>query len=295
MKPILISSTIALAIGFAGGWAFKPSGDKSELLDALAATPARPLPRNSPSAPPIDNPNIPETSRSRELTEANDKPLLSQPDIPDTTDERDRAKWMRLSETLNLSADQAKAVQASIDETQPELSSEKPHDQALSEKGAELEEKILSILTSEQQKEFKNMQARAKENSILSNAQQSVAESFRELDLNGEQREQALSIFRQTAEEDAALISDSTRLLLEGSVLPIGKEKLTEDGLKMMKKITRAGSSDPTSVESMATIQRAEIQKKMEIFQDVLTPAQLAQYRLKLEKSLAIWDEMSPR
>lgn len=285
IKHTLFTVLIALGIGFAAGWAISSANRDLESFSPEKVIASVPPPReNTPPAVPDrdlpDDPGNPPRDRPSQNPAGR---------IPETSDSEIRAKWMRLSEVLDLTPEQSKAVEAVIAETRPDTAGETSLKEAIRAAGEQLQADLLATLTPEQQQEFKELQRRSRENMVETKAQTQLGEEFGHLDLTAAQREQALGLIRSSIEEKTASIPDSARLFLAGSVLPLEeKPRIDEDGLlllDLLSETTPAGQ--PASFESVAEQRKAEIESRMSRFEGILTPAQLASYRLGLEESLA--------
>lgn len=292
MKPILISSLIALVIGFIGGWAIKSASQDLESFSPDAITrntpPARPTTGGSETVPEREKPAGTPPSPRPENPSYNSAAVP-----PDTDDAADRAKWIRLSEVLKLSNDQSIAIAAAISENQPDLGGETSLDLAVRSAGENLEQAILATLTPEQQTAFRQFQERSLRNSIESKAQQALGTELGELDLTSSQREQALEIIRDRVANESAEIADSTRLLLEGSFLPVGNAQIREEGLRMAEMLKTNPENASKPIEQLARIRKEEIEERIASFEAILTPGQMALYRTQLEEVLANWERIA--
>lgn len=286
MKRKLISSLVFLAIGFTGGWLFKSASTK---LDPISNTvPSR---ENRPTVPPRTNIPLPNEISTEEKFTIPSSPVLPESsakiELSESVEAIDHAKWLRLNEVLSLNSEQAKRIGAIIAEAKPTLDSETSVDAAYADAGTKLQEAIIVSLTEDQKEAFKELQARDKENRIESKIRESFQSELSNLDLTPEQRTQATAALRDAAEAQVSEVSDSTRLLLAGSFLPIGKERLTEDGVRMLNQLKPSPDSPLITIENIAARHVAEIEEKKSRMEGILTPGQLGIYQAKLEESLA--------
>lgn len=292
MKPVLISSAISLAIGFAAGWMIKSaSGD---LNTVTQVTPA-PIERRPPIAPPQREfpeqptfPGIPDTQQQKTDRVMTADDIV----IPESAIRADQAKWTRLVEVLGLSTDQSKAIAAILEETKLAPAEGEAPDAAHERMGEQLEKGILAILDPAQQEAFRKFQQRALENKVELLAQKSFSEEIGTLDLTAAQREQALVLLRENAEADVAAISPAIRLTLSGSILPIGNEKFSDEGILLLRKLNSPAIH--ATMEDVAAIQRAQIEAQMNRYEGILTPGQLEFYRASLGESLENLNLISP-
>jgi len=292
MKPILISSAIALIIGFIGGWAIK-SADQ----DLESFSPDKVIASVPPSKPRSDSsPVIPEreTPPAGTTMPKGPRPMPNPPaELPETSEAEERAKWMRLSELLDLSTDQSKAIEAAITENRPDQTGETSPNAAVRTAGEQLQVNILATLTPEQQQSFRELQDRSRRNMIESRAQKSLSDELGNIDLDGAQREQVLDLIRSREEQETASISNATRLLLTNSFLPVGNDsQLTEDGILTLDLLANAPAGQENSFEALMRQRQEQIESRMSTFEDILTPAQMTSYRLSLEESLANFEKI---
>lgn len=296
MKPTLITSAVSLAIGFAAGWMINSA---STDLDSVTKETPPAVERRTPAAPPRqempDQPAFPGVSEAREERPPVSSDRVMTADdivIPKSAIYADQAKWARLVEVLGLSNDQSKAIAATLEETKIVPAEGESPDAAYERMGAQLEKNILAILDPAQQDAFREFQQRSLENKIELQAQKVLSEEIGTLDLTPAQREQALAVLRTNAEADVATISPATRLTLSGSILPIGNEKFTDQGILLLRKLNTSAS--PTTMDDVAAIQRAQIKDQMNRYEGILTPAQLDAYRASLSLSLENLNLISP-
>ncbi|MBC7979468.1 MAG: hypothetical protein H7Y36_02785 [Armatimonadetes bacterium] len=294
MKPTIIISIIALAIGFASGWLVK-----SASRDLEGFSPAES--RYVSSTPPPKQESPADTFPDQEANPAPDSTAqaISENPVPatDSGEQIDRAKWSRLMEVLGLSSEQAKTLSASIEQSLSQIDQGEEPLEDFEKAGTGLQAKIISLLTTRQQAAFKAMQARDRENHLESQAQKSFLNELGGLDLDPDQRNQALDLLRQDAEQEFANISDGTRLLLSSSFLPIGKSTFSEEGIVILRKLRP--TENPTNPEALHlnlfAHHKAELQRKMTQFEGILTPGQLARYQASLAEYSSNMDKIRPQ
>jgi hypothetical protein len=289
LKTILISSALSLVIGFTFGWLIKSASSELDSVVTVTA-PAPPTPR--PSAPATDT--QPDRARMERPTIDGGTPKAppaGTATVPASVKRADRAKWMRLIEVLGLNDEQAKALEAALAEALPKTDDGKPPEVTYTEAGQRLEKNILALLEPEQRSAFGEIQRRAIQNRIEVSAQQAYARELGDLDLTAEQREQALGLLRGREEEVAAEIPPGARLLLAGSFLPIGDERLTEDAIRLLRQISPQETGDIT-LDKLAQKRRTEAEENAALFEGVLTPAQLELYRSRLSQTPDILDQI---
>lgn len=290
MKTILLTSAVSVAIGFTFGWLVRSTS--LELDSNLTANPtsnqASPAPRptNNPAATDREKPDRPRGADASPITL-----LQGTAAIPETHFSPDRGKWMRLIELLGLDDAQAQAIQKALTELRPTAESGMPLDAAYTQAGIELEKRILQLLNSDQQAAFIALQARTLENRSHASALETYAQELADLDLSPDQQQKALSLLRTQAEQASSDIPPATRLLLQGSFLPVGDERLSEHSIRLMRQIASQNNGDAT-LESIAQQRRAEADAKLREFETILTPAQLELYRAKLAQTPDILDQI---
>jgi hypothetical protein len=290
LKTILISSALSLAIGFTFGWLIKSaSADLDSFVPQTGQntpTPRPPAPTRTPDAPPERV--LPERPSSDGPTHA---PPIGTATVPGEPTRADRAKWMRLIEVLGLNPDQAKALEAAIAESLPKLETGKSPEISYTEAGALLEKNILALLNADQRKAFADMQRRAMDNRIELSAQQTYMQELGELDLMPEQRALALDLLRDRAKQLSADIPSSARLLLTGAFLPVSERNFSEDAIRLLRQLSPQYSGD-AALDKLAEKRRVEAEEKAQLFEEVLTPAQLELYRSRLSQSAEILDQI---
>jgi DNA-binding MarR family transcriptional regulator len=284
MKPILISSTITLIIGFSFGWLFKSSSQEIEDTPKLITQNSN----QNNSTSPADN-NTPPGKPSRPISNNPDRTLRTDPYIPTTSDAKLEAKWLHLSETLSLTPEQNKTLAAIIEKNHPDNTGETSLQDAISTAGKNLEASILSSLTPEQQKKFKDLQNRNLQNQLSAKAMRFYSDELADLDLTPQQREQALETLTLEYQQQAESIPNSTRLLLSGSFLPVTGNTIADDGFLLLDNLVK--TIDP---QQIAEARRTEIQNKSTRFQNILTPAQLQIYQQKVQESLNNLQQIFP-
>lgn len=293
-KPILISTVLALLLGFSLGWLLRPASH-TEIIDVTSNDAS--APRDTAS----DNPSLsrPHPKPKPSIPSSNPEPLppqlSSNTKPPESLQKAEEAKWLHVIEILNLNSDQVKALEAAIAENRPIPDENTPMDAAYAEAGERLEQAILAMLTPEQQVAFRETQQRALDNRIEVKAQEKYSESLAYLDLTSAQREQTLNVLRRQAKQDASTLSSGTRLLLGGSFLPIGDEKTTDESFELMGQLQLKAGEEPPTFEKIAAMHRAELERRMTQFEGILTSGQLAIYRAQLSQSMENLDILSPR
>lgn len=224
----------------------------------------------------------------------NRNPIPDPAKPPESVEKAEQAKWNRLIEVLNLDATQAKILEAAITEAEPIPAEGQQLETAYSAAGEKLQAKILSILNEDQNKAFKELQQRSLKNHLHAKSMQQYVQELGKLDLDASQMDRALGVLLEREEEQAAGIPSSTRLMLDGSVLPIGDRRISDDGLTLLRKLAATDNSGTPGIAEIAEIHRAEMQRRMSQFEGILTPAQLERYQAGILESSENLDLINP-
>lgn len=213
---------------------------------------------------------------------------------PDYVEKAEQAKWQRLIEVLGLSNDQAKTLEATITESEPTPAEGQALDTAYAETGKKLQAKINATLNEEQTKAFKELQERSLKNQLVSKAMQQYRQELGNFDLSEAQMKQALEVLVDHEKAESVSIPNSTRLLLDGSVLPIGGRRISDDSFTLLRKLGSPDSGAPVGIEEVAAIQRTEMERRMTQYKGILTTAQLERYQAGIKESSENLDIISP-
>lgn len=297
LKTILISSAVSIAIGFSFGWMMHAANSKLDSIekDLVVTGNGGKRPPSGNSAPPPaipprqfnrgDTNNEPPTGGN--LPNGNAKP-------PESAAKAEQAKWKRLIEVLGLDSTQAKTLEAAITEAEPTPAEGEPLDNAYENSGKKLEAKILSILSEDQAKAFRELQERSLNNQLSSKSMNQYVQELGKLDLDSTQKDKALEVLLKREKEQAAAIPASTRLLLDGSVLPVGELRISDDAFNLLRKLAASTGGGPMGIEEVAAVHKAEMQRKMSQFEGILTPAQLERYQAGIMESSENLDLIAP-
>lgn len=205
---------------------------------------------------------------------------------------RDRAKLIRLSEALGLTTVQLDQLDALLAEQrqQPAESTAGLSPKARLEKMARsakaFDAKFRALLGPEQAAALDTLRARQAENRVESKAQRELADFIDRVDVSPEQREAVTEVLRASAERDAANLPPGAELLMESGYLPSGLGSISDRSIESMMAI---GDDAPSSMDpratalKMADLQRERILTQAKALENILTPAQLAQYRAVAE------------
>lgn len=209
---------------------------------------------------------------------------------------RDRAKLLRMAEALGLSTEQIDRFDALLAEQrlQPSESTQGLSPKARLEKMAQtaqaFDSKFRAILGPEQTAALDALRARQMENRVESKAQRELADFMGKVDLSQEQREAVADVLRVSAAKDSAKLPAGVDLLMESSYLPSGLGSISDRSVEAMLAIgdDAATAMDPKAVGlMMADQQREKVLSQAKLLEEILTPAQLAQYRAVAEAQSA--------
>lgn len=297
MKTILISSAVSIAIGFTFGWMMhSATSDLDSIEKRLVVTGNdRKRPPSGNSGSPLDLPpdRIGPGDIDNALSPHKDPPR-GDGKPPASALKAEQAKWKRLIEVLGLDATQAQTLEAAITEAEPTPAEGEPLDAAYENAGKSLEAKILSMLSEDQAKAFKELQERSLNNQLNSKSMYQYVQELGKLDLDGSQKDKALEVLLNREKEQAAAIPASTRLLLDGSVLPVGNLRISDDAFTLLRKLSATNAGGATGFEEVAAIHKAEMDRKMSQFEGILSPAQLERYQAGVMESSENLDLISP-
>jgi hypothetical protein len=296
LKTILISSAASIAIGFTFGWLIRSATVDLESIEkthiVLEKQPSQPPSKGSPLDVPPERLSPSDIDRAMDPKQGSSR-ISAKP--PETAEKEEQAKWNRLIEILGLDETQAKILAATISETAPVPEEGQQLDEAYAEAGERLQAKILAILDADQAKAFKELQQRSLKNQLNAKAMQQYAQELDKLDLDASQTDQALGVLLDHAEEEASAIPQSTRLLLDGSVLPIGGQMISDVGYALLTKLSATNTGGAMGIDEIASIHRAEMERRMTQFGEIFTPAQLERYQAGIKESSENLDKIAPR
>ncbi len=291
-SPYLLPAATAV-IGFSIAWFAKPGGTPvtppagaAKTGEISQARPARPNSQPRPTAA--------DGKRPAEV-KASDFPLADQFEQgPKTLEE---AKMLRLSEALGLSVDQQGAIISLIEKVQATASDKGGVIDDLATRGKAVEEGLKELLTPEQLAKFQQVRERARENLSELRAQQDFKSALEEIDLSPEQKEDVLNRLRQKSKADLQAIPAAATLLFDKSILPTGNKELSVDGVLLLAQIGQEVSFGDPMVARQKVIdrQRSELERLLECFDGILTPAQMGQYQATIAEQRAIMQRLPGR
>jgi hypothetical protein len=309
MKPSLVVPLLTAFVGFGLGWLARPAADHATPNPPDAAPPR---PQASAPAPPAPTPPSPALIPQRDTP--------APPSLDETVrevaaataaerrekviDGKNAAKMLRLAEALGLSAAQQADLKKIISDNQrsahasdlaPGAGAAAVLEQ-FAAKGTALEKSLAALLTPEQRVTFEDLRLRERDNRIETTAQRELANLSEVTDLSAEQREQVLAQLRKARATEIGAMPAALALILDSSVLPLGPVVPSAQSIQTLRQLAANQPAD-TSNDLHATLletKRRQLDEQLKLLKDILTPAQLAQYRATIAEQQAIHDMMIP-
>lgn len=292
MKP---SSLIALGtavVGFALGWMLKPSPETETAVVTGNEPPPRSRPDHSELIAPaarsqpqreLKVPNVDELAGA-EVPEGGPPSLLKQEIASRLAGNRDRARLARFAEALGLDDSQLDAIATLISQHKGATTATGNsllHDAANGD--GDFEKSLHALLDDDQKRRLDAFKTRAAENQIESNAQQDLASVMKTVDLSAGQRTQVLEAFRERVRQSDPpppsgwdLVTGRRNPLAGGGAAEAYRDLFSDPSV----------ANDPQEFAKRLREERTRIaDEKTETLVEVLTPAQLAEYRAALEAS----------
>lgn len=287
MKPNFILPVVTAVLGFSAAWLLKPAPEPPAAKPVVkSAEPKRP---SRPSEAFAENGINP---RSEPAAEARRPTIASTPaDEIKTLENRDAGKMLRLAEALGLSPEQQNRLRQLVDEALKPLApaggSFSPAEQyaAAIAAGENLKNSLNAFLTPEQATAFQDLLKRAAGNKIESESQQQLAAFGGQIDLSPEQRAKALERIRTAVAEEASNQPPALSLVLDDSVLPTGPAAPSARGLDALERLAKPDAAEAHSSHLQTQMERLD--KQLALYQDILSPAQLAQLKATIEERKA--------
>lgn len=214
---------------------------------------------------------------------------------------RSEVKLLRLTEALNLSKEQQVAILKAIETAQSAgaadtgaASTPAATLAAAATIGGNIEKSLGAILTPEQAKAFGDLLKRTEQNRYEAAAQKQLSTYTPEIDLTPEQREAALKRIRDSLDDKQSPRPTGLSLMLDNSVLPVGAGSLNSRSIDALEHLAK-NPDDGTAENQQAHIenQRAELDLQLELYKDILTPAQQAQLKLVIDERKSTLDRVN--
>ena len=303
MKPCLVVPIIAALVGFGIGWLAKPAADTALPKPSAVAAPARKA-TDKPVATaiaPRENP-APSAPANPVRDAAAIHPAAERVETGSAA--KTAAKMQRLAEVLGLSAAQQASLSDIIAETQQTAIASHPGSSAgptemldhLAACSAALEKSLAAVLTPEQSAAFTDLRNRQRDNRIETTAQRELADLTEVTDLSAAQRDKVLARLRQSSANEVAAMPASLALILDSSVLPLGSASPSAQSIQTLSLLADSQTpEDPVALHAkLMASQRRQLDERLNLLKDILTPAQLAQYRAAIAEQRAFQETMTP-
>ena len=302
MKLSLVLPLVTAGVGFGLGWLIKPPADPATPKVPPATAPVvKATPKPSPAAnPPPAPPAPPEQVRPAPASEPTAAAAERKEKL---TQAKTAAKMLRLAEAVGLSeaqqADLAKLIAASQKVAsagqpgQPVAANDVLEQFAAS--ATALENGLASLLTPEQAAAFDQLRNRERDNRIETTAQRELGDLTEVTDLSAEQRDKVLAQLRQASATALAAVPAPLALVLDSSVLPLGPLAPSAQSIQTLRQLADGQApDDPAALHAkLIESQRRQLDARLALIKDILTPAQLAQYQATVAEQFAIHDRMT--
>ena len=308
MKLSLVLSFVTAIVGFGLGWLLKPAAELAIPKPPPAAKPF-PLATAEPSPAAIPQPEAP---AARPAPAEHVRPAAAPGKAAAAAESREKiaeaknaAKMLRFAEAVGLSKAQQADLATLIAESQkvatPGGQSGQPAgandvlDQ-LAASAAALEKGLATLLTPEQATAFDALRNRERDNRVETNAQRELGDLTEVTDLSTEQRDKVLAQLRKASAGELAAMPSPLALVLDSSVLPLGPLAPSAQAIQTLRQLADGQApEDPAALHAkLIDSQRRQLDARLALLKDILTPAQLAQYQATVAEQFAIHDLMSP-
>lgn len=217
---------------------------------------------------------------------------------------KNAAKLLRLAEVLGLSDTQVADLKKLIAETRSATVAGHPAPDAganaildhYGASGAALEKSLAALFTPEQTAMFEDLRKRERDNRIEATAQRELGTLTEVTDLSAEQRDQVLAALRKATTTELGSMPASLALMLDSSALPLAPVAPSAQSIQTLRLLAESQTpADPATLHAkLIERQRQQLDDRLNLVKDILTPAQLAQYRATIAEQHAIHDMMSP-
>jgi len=276
MKSSLLVILVAI-LAFAAAWFLKPV--PASITPPLVHK-SQPLPNPVPS-PDLAISPAPGSSINPSLK----NPGKTSVDPIQSAKSRDSAKLLRLAEALKLTAAQQTSIQEIIAAAQAlENPENKPLDPAqqlelAATTGGNIEESLDNVFTPEQAAAFQALRDRVKENSIEASAQAQLSPIAKQIDLTPDQRARVLQSLRAEVAAKIEARPGPLDLAISSSVLPIGPAAISADSIDNLLLMSEQKNLPDEQQATFIEHQQRNLEKQLDLYQPILTPAQHAQLK----------------
>lgn len=302
MKTTTLLATGTALAGFALGWALKPAAP------AAGSTTSAPVPPRAgkgeliaPGQHPAAKLAIREAPAEGEVEGDPDAVALQrrlESNFHSLKNRRDRAKLLRLSEALGLTEEQEKAIAGLLEKRTGGFNPyggdlTKPGD-ALAEAAhaeGDFEQSLRALLDPDQLARLDAYKARESDNRIEAAAQAELARVTTNVDLSADQRQAALEVFRESSRTDVADDPAGWHLLEDSSSMASGNRQ----AMRRLRDLFSDPSvaNDPKKLqEALNDAQKEAAQQKVELLEEILTPAQLIELQTSLDAGTLFIDSL---
>jgi len=289
--------------GFALGWLVKPSSAPGQATVQTAEESGKGAGRDGKSHLRDERPLILKARGNGEMTRdpATSEAERKFKDTFESAGERQRrSKLNRLSEALGLSPDQQSGIDALTAGRREGFRDLQGKGKTASEMVAEAanaeriyEQELRRLLDPEQMEAYQAFQEREKENDVEARAQRQYSDFVGQIDLSASQREQVQDAFRAASEEAMKNRPEGWGVMNDAMDVMGGTYSSVFD--EMTGFLNEADVvNDPMEVQKrLVDVRRASAEDMAARLRNVLTPAQLNQYRATME-TRANFIEASP-
>lgn len=290
MKPTVILPILTAVVGFGAGWLLKPA--------PAAPQEARKTQSPRPVSPPPGELVQGEHSDDR-LSASRPRPNATPPDQTETKStpqSLDDAKLARLTEILKLTEEQQQEIVAIAQKLGSNVRSSGSGSREAFEKtilsSDEAAATLEQVLTPEQSTEFAALRKRSTENSIENQVQKRLSTISNLTDVTPEQREKLAAKIREDTAATYLARPDNFDLLLDTSPLPMGTEYIANASVDRLMADALSGGDAEQSELSFRDTQRQNLDTQLDLFKDILTPAQQARMKLDIDERKAAMDRL---
>lgn len=300
MKPSLVFPLVTACVGFGLGWLVKPAAAPATPKPPLAATPAT----KTTATPPPAAPAAPAPAEHVRPAAAGGPAAAAAERKEKIATAKTTAKLQRLAEAIGLSVAQQADLTKLITESQKVATSEPSGQVAsagdvlgqLAASAAALENGLTTLLSPEQAAAFDQLRKRERDNRIETSAQRELGDLTEVTDLSAEQRDEVLTQLRKASAGELAAVPAPLALVMDSSVLPLGPLAPSAQSIQTLRQLADGQApDDPAALHSkLIESQRHQLDARLALLKDILTPAQLAQYQATVAEQYAIHDLMRP-
>lgn len=302
MKRSIVLPLVTAVVGFGLGWLVKPAAEPATPKSPPAAAPvANATPKPSPAA--IPQPAQPAPAEHVRPAAASAPATAAAERRGKLIQAKTAAKMQRLAEAVGLSEAQqtdltkliaASQKAASAGQSGQPVAANEVLDQ-FAASAAALEKGLASLLTPEQAAAFDDLRNRERDNRVETTAQRELGDLTEITDLSADQRDKVLGQLRKVSASELAAVPAPLALVLDSSVLPLGPLAPSAQSIQTLRQLADGQTpEDPAALHAkLIESQRRQLEARLALIKDILTPAQLAQYQATVAEQFAIHDRMT--